>query len=418
MSNSPISQHLARIEDCAPLRLQRRAEAAERFGEKAVRYAKALSEGDALGEAVCADIRAARDGKAKADFEVAVERGLASVHRPSPALVALFEHVERTPDWVDWEKIERGGVAFLSRGDGLRPSFAAALAAGYNSAASVKPLVRTARFVEMAGRRANETANWYFKATRPGGLVRGAPGYAATVRVRIVHSMVRSALRRANDWNTSAWGAPLNMADTARGIATEFTTVPIDAGRVLGFDFTQDEVEGIIHLFRYVGYLLGVPEDLLPQGEADARTLGALIELTNDGPDDDCRTLTASLLEIGYEQMHAQGRPLMALVARNLGHGYVRAFAGDDVADGLRLRDNLFKYVPMLTRPLIKRQDRKLRRLSHARRVELACAYADKVLGTDAAEGVVDAGEAAQALARPMAAARGPRSRQQGSQPN
>jgi hypothetical protein len=400
MSNAAVNQRLARINDFAPDRLKRRAEAASRFGAKAERYARALLEGDALADPVAAEIREDRDGKAKADLETAIELGLAAVTRPSAALTALFEQLERPPAWVDWEEVERGGVAFLSRGAGLRPALAAALAAGYNSAASVKPLVRTGRFVTLAGRRASETANWYFKTLRPGGLRRGAAGYTATVRVRIVHSMVRAALKRSNDWNVQAWGAPLNMADTARGIATEFTTVPIDAGRVLGYDFTPSEAGAFIHLFRYVGHLLGVPGDLLPQNEAEARELGAIIDLTNDGPDDDCRILAESLLEIGYTQMKQEGRPIMALVARNLGHGYVRAFAGAAVADGLKLRDNAFKYVPLLTRPFLKRADRRLGRMPYAQRLQLACAYADQHLGTDAAADVVDPLEAGRAVSR------------------
>lgn len=382
----------------APERLKRRAEAAAMFGERAEVYARAMTEGDRLADPVTAEVRLDQTGKARADLEAALEGGLAAVTTPSAALVALMQQVERVPEWVDWAKIERGGVAILSRGAGLQPSLAAALAAGYNSGASVKPLVRTARFVKQAERRASETANWYFKTLRPGGLARGAPGFAATLRVRVVHSMVRSALRRAGDWDTQAWGAPLNMADTARGIATEFTTVPLDAGRRLGFEFTTEEVDAVIHLFRYVGYLLGVPEALLPRDEAEARNLGALVELTNDGPDADCRLLAASLLDIGYEQMRSAGRPIMAHAARNLAHGYVRAFAGDAVADGLGLRDNLFKLAPALSRPFLRRQDRRLRRMAHEDRVRIACAYADSILAAAGSAPVVDPREAARAV--------------------
>lgn len=392
--------YLDQINACAPDRFTHRAEAAERFGEKAVRYAQVLTEGDPLADAVTDEIHGDRSGKGRRDLETALTSGLAAVAAPSPALVALFEHIEALPDWVDWDRIELGGIAILSRGQALQPSLAASLASGYNTGAGVKPLVRTGRLVSMAARRISETANWYYKTVCPGGLRAGAPGYLSTIRVRTIHSMVRRTLLRSSNWNSKAWGVPLNMADMNRGVASEFTSVPIDAGRLMGFNFTAAESDAVLHLFRYVGYLLGVPQDILPTNEAEARAFEELMLLVSDGPDEDCRALASALLEVSYQEMMAEGKSLKAWFSRSAGHGYVRAFAGKKMADELGLQDTIFKYMPYLGRPILKRRDRRIQALPYAERKRLACAYAEEILGSTGSIGVVDVEEAGRAVER------------------
>ena len=207
--------------------------------------------------------------------------------------------------------------------------------------------------------------------------------------------MVRYSLQHSNGWNEDAWGSPLNMGDTMRGIAMEFTIVPADAARVLGYDITSDDVDAFLHLFRYVGYLIGVPEDLLPKNEWEAREINALIELTNDGPDENCRELINSLLDIGYDEMMKKKRPVAARVIRSLSHGYVRAFAGDAVADRLGIHDNVFKHIPFILRPFARRQDKALRRLSQPEINAIARDYADKMIADLNGAEVVDPRQAA-----------------------
>jgi hypothetical protein len=68
-------------------------------------------------------------------------------------------------------------------------------------------LVRTGRLVTDAAHRAMESKVWNTNVNLPGGLIRGRPGYIATVQVRMLHAQIRATnLRRGRD--VEAWGAP------------------------------------------------------------------------------------------------------------------------------------------------------------------------------------------------------------------
>jgi hypothetical protein len=63
----------------------------------------------------------------------------------------------------------------------------------------------------------------------------------------------------------------------------------------MGFRFADREVDAVLHLWRYTGYLLGIDRDLLPASEADAWRLLWLMAATELGPDDDSRRLGSAL---------------------------------------------------------------------------------------------------------------------------
>src|SRR5262249_29285454 len=67
--------------------------------------------------------------------------------------------------------------------------------------------------------------------------------------------------------------------------------------RRLGAQFTAEESDAVMQLWRYSGYLVGVDPTLLPATEAEARRLGALYEATQEPPDVDSRALVRALIE-------------------------------------------------------------------------------------------------------------------------
>jgi hypothetical protein len=76
----------------------------------------------------------------------------------------------------------------------------------------------------MAPRRLAETGMWAAQATMPGGLLRGAPGYQATVQVRLLHARMRSSALK-NGWDAAEWGVPISQVDVAR-TWLDFTLTP------------------------------------------------------------------------------------------------------------------------------------------------------------------------------------------------
>ncbi|GAA5162061.1 MULTISPECIES: oxygenase MpaB family protein [Amycolatopsis] len=286
----------------------------------------------AQAEDPLADALVAAPG-AKQAFEEALAHGIAHVQDPPEAVRAFFEAVEAVPYWLDHERVERGARAITRTGLlGLFPLGDMALMGGYLASRATKSLVGTGEIEHLAGRRLIETAAWWIDVTTPGNLRPHRPGYAAALRVRLVHAHVRAAMNRRPDWDYEAWDRPVNQVQTA-GTLLLFSLVFVVGTQFLGIRYTDRERADILHLWRYVGWLMGVDDELLPAGEDDAWRLLWLLAATEFIPDDDSRRLAKALLETH------EASPVGKVLSR-VHSAISRLVLGRDNADFLGLPDD------------------------------------------------------------------------------
>ncbi|MFJ8910843.1 oxygenase MpaB family protein [Amycolatopsis sp. NPDC102389] len=275
-------------------------------------------------------------------FEQALRQGIDSVEGPPEELEAFFRNVEATPYWVDPDRLDSGARAITRAGLlGLFPLGDVSLMGGYLASRATKSLVGTGEIEYKAARRLVETATWWIHVTTPGALVSGGRGYEAALRVRIVHAHVRAAMNRRKDWDYAAWDRPVNQVQTA-GTLLLFSLVYVFGTQLLGLRYSARERADILHLWRYVGWLMGVDEELLPAGEDDAWRLLWLLATTEFIPDDDSKRLAAALMK-----SHAaigEGRGAVGKVLSHVsvaGHGAIsRLLLGKTNADFLDLPDD------------------------------------------------------------------------------
>lgn len=329
-------------------------EARKRHGAPLVdRLERGLNEVDELGGAIVATFADLPSGAGARMLNAWLD----GAEPPDPRLTELFAQLAVVPDWVDWDAIERAAIAYWRGGNWTALALnCAALAAGYYSGAGVKPLMFTGRLIHMARRRQQETARWLLAASAPGGMRRDAPGFKETVRVRIVHANVRRRLASSVRWRAQDWGAPINLTDVAWGIAGEFSTTPVRAVRDAGIHYASAEREDIQHMWRYIGHVLGLPEDLQAKSEAEALEMMAIKHLVDTPADDDSRQLIRALIENGTPP-----RLLFpAWVAYTAGplikptlYSLTRRWAGKKTADELGLPDTPLKYIVGITRPFV-----------------------------------------------------------------
>ena len=122
---------------------------------------------------------------------------------------------------------------------------AASLVGGYANSAASRPLEMTGRYVESAGVRTIEVASWLVEASSAGGLQRYAKGFELTVRVRIIHALVRRALRDDPRWDEPAWGVPICQAYLAYTLV-EFCLIPLRGMAAIGAAFLPHEVAALL----------------------------------------------------------------------------------------------------------------------------------------------------------------------------
>ncbi|WP_236790574.1 oxygenase MpaB family protein [Amycolatopsis sp. GM8] len=261
------------------------AEQVQRFRE----YAQAE---DPLADALVASMPATTPV-----FEEALANGITSVTNPPAPVREFFEAVEATPYWLDRDRLERGARAITRTGLlGLFPLGDMSLMGGYLASRATKSLVATGEIELMAGRRLIETAAWWIDVTTPGNLRRGATGYTSAIRVRLVHAHVRAAMNRRRDWDYEAWDRPVNQVQTT-GTLLLFSLVFVLGTQLLGIRYTDRERADILHLWRYVGWLMGIDEGLLPASEDDAWRQLWLLASTEFIPDDDSKRLAKAFRE-------------------------------------------------------------------------------------------------------------------------
>ncbi|MGW4482441.1 oxygenase MpaB family protein [Amycolatopsis sp. NPDC004368] len=274
------------------------------------------------------------------EFERALAHGVTA--RTSPELREFIRTIEATPYWVDRAKLTRGARAITRAGLlGLFPLGDMSLMGGYLASRATKALVGTGEIEYRATKRLVETAAWWIDVTTPGAMERGAAGYEAAVRIRVVHAHVRRAMNRREDWDYERWDRPVNQVQTA-GTLLLFSLVYVFGTQLLGVRYTERERADILHLWRYIGWLVGVDEELLPADEDDAWRLLWLLAATEFIPDDDSKRLAKALVEshaaIG-EGRGVRGK-VLAHVNVQVHSAISRLVLGKQNADFLELPDD------------------------------------------------------------------------------
>lgn len=290
--------------------------------------------GDPLADDVVTMMRRLPSGEGRALFEAAVARGIDTLTDPPQELVAFFAHVEDQPYWLDYDKLALAARVSMRTGlvgIGLAlPGLA--LTGGYLASKADKPLVGTGDLRRMAPRRLNETATWYIDVTSPGGLDRFSRGFTGTLRVRVMHAVVRAAMSQRDDWDFDGWDTPVNQVQLA-GTLMLFSLANLAGCQAMGMRFSDRERDAVFHFWRYVGLLMGVHPELVPTCEEDTWRLFWLEADTEFEPDDDS-FLLAQALHGGRDEGWATE------LARAYLSSYSRLILGKSSADRLGLPDN------------------------------------------------------------------------------
>ncbi|KRF18040.1 hypothetical protein ASG90_06540 [Nocardioides sp. Soil797] len=328
-----------------PTTVHNHDEAMRRFGDHASTYFDAMWQGDPLADALVADFATIGHGRGMRMLRKACREGIDAVPEAPRSLRDLFVELDDVPDWVDLRAIYRGSRHFAryTRQSGIVLG-AASLVSGYANSTASRPLELTGRYVENAGVRTIEVGSWLLAVNQQGGLDRFSEGFELTVRVRVIHALVRQHLRESPEWDTAAWGVPIPQAFLAYTLI-EFCLIPLRGMRAIGAPYLPHEVDTFYAMWRYLGHLLGVCEELLPVDEADQERLEALYLLTRPEVDDYCRRLVGAINEefLVPEIEELLPAPLHPVAPPTV-HALERVFLGDGIADELGVPASRMKH--------------------------------------------------------------------------
>ena len=235
-------------------------------------FAAMYYDADPLAEAFVAEC--GRTGRVL--LERALAEGVASIANAPASLARLFDDIEHDPAWLDWERVEQGARAFRRFGPAVFRFAGAITMSAYSESSVAKPLALTGGYAgDKARHRFLETAAFWIAVSEPGGLRPRAEGRASALRVRVMHVLVRKRLLDHPEWNLRAWGVPISQADAMLTLMGG-SFAPGVALRVMGYRPSRDDIEAMMHFWRYVGHLMGVRPTWYPRTIEDAVTLAYL----------------------------------------------------------------------------------------------------------------------------------------------
>jgi hypothetical protein len=297
--------------------------------------------GDALADEVVAELFDPDD----VDGSRTLLRGLVDEpdpHRVDPVLDDYLERTGAVPDWADRERVARGQDVFERWGVTISVAlFCASLPNAYASARGVHVLTQTARLETDTRRRIMETGQFLIDALGPDGFEPDGPGIVAIQRVRLMHAAVRHLILAhqrevaAGDtrpgpppWQDE-WGLPINQEDLL-GTLMSFSYTVIGPLPKLGVEIEESDSEDYLYIWRVIGTMLGVRDELIPRTTEESTQVVDLIRERNYAHSADGVAMTRALVAL-LEEM-TPGRMFDSVPV-----DLIRMLVGDDAAGLLEL---------------------------------------------------------------------------------
>ncbi len=237
--------------------------------ERADNYVAHTVIGDPLADEL-AETLVAVGGRERNRLLQAGMEGQEDALRDAPAIVRkFFDEASTPPDWVDLAGFRPGFRLFHRNSNlALGAMVGGTLVEGFSTNIS-KSFFITGRVRDQGVRRLRQNNRHMVEIFIPGGLERTGDGWKLSVRIRVIHGMVRRLLNNSDEWDSEAWGEPISAAHVGFAI-TAFSARLLKHLRDLGAKFDDEERASFMQVWRYSGYLMGIPETILFHDEEDA----------------------------------------------------------------------------------------------------------------------------------------------------
>ena len=270
-----------------------------------LRLGRGFLECDAPGSRLAHAMRMPRNDPghvSMAQLNQVLAGGLETLQEAPPALVQLLEAVTPEPAWLDRELLDRGARVYHRFGRNAADALLQlALIGGYRFGGPTDLLVATGALTgDMTRRRLGETQKWAATLSRPGALARHGEAWQLTLHVRVMHALVNDTFLRNGRWDVDRWGLPINATDQAATLGL-FDGVALLGVRALGVPVTRADSDAVMHLWRYVGWLMGVHEDFLVDRESQRHRLNYHLLLAQAGPTDAGSRLAQAVVGVQLE---------------------------------------------------------------------------------------------------------------------
>ena len=219
--------------------------------------------GDPVGEAMMEDLSELDAGEQMRLIEEAMNNGSGDALRDAPAsLREFFGEAEALPEWLDYSAFAPGVRMFHRNSQVVLAAFVAGVLIEGFTTNIAKSFFITGRVRDQGVRRLGQNNRHMMEIYLPGGLHRDGDGWKLSVRIRLVHAQLRRLLNDSEDWDAEAWGEPISAAHLGFAVSA-FSARLLKHMKTLGARYNDEEYASFMAVWRYTGYLMGIPESIL-----------------------------------------------------------------------------------------------------------------------------------------------------------
>jgi len=291
--------------------------AREHSQSRADNYIRHTTIGDPELDPVMEELASMRPDDLHRFIGAGIEQDAETLRKAPRALRDFFDGL-REPEWLDHEAFRPGVRVFHANADLMLVAFVTGVLVEGFSTMIAKSFNITQR-VASTSRRLRQNNRQLMEIFYPGGLQRDGDGWKLSVRVRFVHSRIRTLLARSDVWDTDAWGTPLSAAHLGLAIAV-FSKRLLDYSQKVGATYNEEEKASVLAVWRYSGYLMGIPESILYTDGDDAQATYTIGYLCEPPPDQDsadvANMLIRSIPAVANMEDPVEQRKTMALAYR------------------------------------------------------------------------------------------------------
>ena len=320
--------------------------ARELHPELADAYIRHTTIGDPAADAVVEDLSTLAPNEVHRILSRAMDDPSAELPGAPESLRELMAQANDVPAWFDQGLARMASRAFLRNSDiVLAALVGGSIVEGFSTLISKSFRIR-GRVTESGVRRLKQNGMQLVEQYLPGGMDPGGDGWRLTLRVRLVHAQSRYFLARSDEWSSAEHGTPISAAHVLLAGAA-FSGRLMRHVATLGGDFTREEREAYVHVWRYTGLLMGIPEEIIFDDEASAMRAFEVGAMCEPPADYDAIIMANSIVNsapviIGVTEP-AERRKLARVVTQAS-----RELIGDTLADTFLFPSRRRKVVPWM----------------------------------------------------------------------
>ena len=302
--------------------------------DRAENYVAHTMIGDPLADAMIAELEPLGRGESERLIGLGMHDREDGALRGAPASVReFFAHCREPPDWLDLSSFQPGCRMFHRNTRLVLAGMVGGVLVEGFSTTIAKSFFLTGRLRDQGVRRLKQNNRHMLEIFMPGGMETHADGWTHSIRIRLVHAKIRHLFGGSEEWDSAELGTPISAAHVGFAIAA-FSARLLKHLKGLGASFSEEERRSFMAVWRYSGYLMGIPETILYRDEEDALEMFRIGRLCEPPPSMESISLATSLIHSAPLFAGLDDRDERRKLAGYIGQ-ISRALIGDELADEL-----------------------------------------------------------------------------------